>query len=235
MRNLLMILVLANVLYFMWAKFSPEPVEPGVILIDESKLAPPLDVTEVSSNSDRTEGEGDTSVGAVLGSGTTSNLVAVVGKRSCITVGPFRSSTDAADIRSNLSAQDLVASVRATQANLFVAHWVLISDIDDKAAGDQMVAKLHDGGMGDAYLTHDEEEGFRISLGLFGEIDGAEKTELQAKSLGLAAEVKPRFTEATVSYVDVALPPGTGASAIIEEYGEDKVLLRGDAACPRTD
>jgi hypothetical protein len=32
--------------------------------------------------------------------------------------------------------------------------------------------------------------------------------------------------------VDIALPPGRGAGAMIERFGEDKVLLRAQATCP---
>jgi hypothetical protein len=35
-------------------------------------------------------------------------------------------------------------------------------------------------------------------------------------------------------YVDIALPPGRGAGAMIEQYGEDRVLLRDRASCPNS-
>ena len=99
-----------------------------------------------------------------------------------------------------------------------------------------MLIKLREGGLGDAYLVEDEDTGgYKISLGLFGEMTGAEKIELQAKSLGLPADITPRMREATVFFVDIGLPPGRGAGAIIEKYGEDKVMLRDRATCPRGD
>jgi len=80
----------------------------------------------------------------------------------------------------------------------------------------------------------DDENGkFKISLGLFGEMNRAEKVELQAKSLNLPADITPRMRDATVYYVDVGLPPGRGAGAMIEKYGEQRVLLREKASCPR--
>jgi len=41
------------------------------------------------------------------------------------------------------------------------------------------------------------------------------------------------MNEGTVYFVDIALPPGRGAGAIIEQYGEDKVKLRDTATCPQ--
>jgi len=78
-----------------------------------------------------------------------------------------------------------------------------------------------------------EEEGLKISLGLFGEMPRAERIELQAKSLGLPADISARTRDATVIFVDVGLPPGRGAGNIIEQFGEERVLLRDAATCPR--
>ena len=38
--------------------------------------------------------------------------------------------------------------------------------------------------------------------------------------------------DATIFFVDVGLPPGRGAGDMIEQYGEDMVLLRDQATCP---
>ena len=69
--------------------------------------------------------------------------------------------------------------------------------------------------------------------GLFGNVERAEKVELQAKSLGLPADITPKTREGTMFFVDIGLPPGKGAGAMMEKYGESKVLLRDSAACPQ--
>ena len=88
MKNILLMLLLANILYLMWGVLNNEESQPGVVFVEESDLGPPLDVT--------TGRDSDTvaSVGAVLGSGEPSALQAVVG-RSCVTIGPFKEDTDA--------------------------------------------------------------------------------------------------------------------------------------------
>jgi hypothetical protein len=68
MKNLLLLLLLANILYFLWGWFAKEPSQPGVAIVDESELGPPLEVT-----ADRSA-EAVASVGAVLGSGEPSDL-----------------------------------------------------------------------------------------------------------------------------------------------------------------
>ena len=50
--------------------------------------------------------------------------------------------------------------------------------------------------------------------------------------MDLPADISPRTREGTIFFVDIALPPGRGAGAIVEKYGEDMVALRDEATCP---
>jgi len=227
MRNLLLLLLLANVLYYMWGRFVDNPDESGVVVVSESELGPPLNVSSM------VVAEAATSVGAVLGSGKPSDLAALVG-RSCVTIGPFKTNTDADGALAEYESEGMRASVRTTQGQVFVGHWVQIRNIPDRDAGNVMLDKLKAGGLGDAYLVPTEEEGLKISLGLFGEMSRAERIELQAKSLDLQADITPRMRDATVFYLDIGLPPGKGAGAMIEKYGEERVMLRDQATCPRS-
>jgi len=227
MKNLLFILLLANILYFVWGMVAEDSAEPGIAVVSESDLGPPLDVT---TNRDA---EAAASVGAVLGSGEPSALAAVVG-RSCVTVGPFKASADADTALTQYTGEGMRASLRSAQGQIFVGHWVMIRDVADRETGNEILQKLKQGGLSDAYLVPNEEGGLNVSLGLFGELDRAEKVELQAKSLDLPADITPRTREGSVFFIDIGLPPGKGAGAIVEKYGEDKVLLRDAATCPQS-
>ena len=241
MRNLLLALLLANILYFMWGRFVEQPPESGVAVVSESALGPPLQmaVAKVSEMASAvTGGSAEPNVEDVVADADNpieipkiKEFIAQVG-RSCVTVGPFRKSADASGALAQFESDDMDAALRSTQAEVFVGHWVQIRNIDTRASGNEMIKQLHDAGLGDAYLVVTEDEGMKISLGLFGEMAGAEKVELQAKSLGLPADITPRMQDAMVTFVDVGLPPGRGAGAIVERYGEDRVLLRSKATCP---
>ena len=226
MKNILLILLLANILYFMWGMLTTEESEPGVAFVEESDLGPPLDVT-VGRDADAVA-----SVGAVLGSGEPSALQAVVG-RSCVTIGPFKKSEDADSAELEYANEGMKAVLRATRGQIFVGHWVQIRNIADEAEAKTVLAKLSSGGLSDAYLVRTDDEGLKISLGLFGDVERAEKIELEARSLDLPAEISPRTRPGDVFFVDIGLPPGKGAGAIIEKYGQDRVLLRGAATCPQ--
>ena len=41
MRNLLLLLLLANILYFVWGTFVGNNSEPGVAIVTEAELGPP--------------------------------------------------------------------------------------------------------------------------------------------------------------------------------------------------
>ncbi len=225
MKNLLLLLILANILYFLWGMVREDELQPGVAIVEEDDLGPALEVF-----ADR---DGDTiaSVGAVLGSGDPSDLEAVVG-RSCVTIGPFRVSGDADTAALEYTNQGMRAAIRSEQGQIFVGHWVQIRDVPDVATANDMLEKLQAGGLTDSYLVSTDDEGLKISLGLFGEEDRAEKVELQARSMDLPADITPRMREGTVFFVDIGLPPGKGAGAIVEKYGEDRVALRDAATCP---
>lgn len=83
MKNLLLLLLLANILYFLWGLFHQDQPESGIAIIREADLGPTMDVTA------RRDSVDVASVGAALGAGTASDLRAVVG-RSCVTIGPFK-------------------------------------------------------------------------------------------------------------------------------------------------
>ncbi len=227
MKNLLLILLLANILYFVWVMFADNGSEPGIAIVSEADLGPPLDVT---ANRDA---EAAASVGAVLGSGEPSDLAALVG-RACVTLGPFRSSEDADRANTEYAGEGMRTALRSGQGQIFVGHSVQVQDVPTRTEGRDMLGRLHEGGLSDAFLVGNEEDGLSISLGIFGNQSNAERVELQAKSIGFDVSVSPMTRDAPVFFVDIGLPPGKGAGAIVDKYGEERVLLREAATCPQT-
>ena len=70
MKNLVLLLLLANILYFVWGKLSVTPHEPGVEIVTESALGPGMAVTANRGV------DAVASVGEILGSGSPSELAA---------------------------------------------------------------------------------------------------------------------------------------------------------------
>ncbi|HZD54234.1 MAG TPA: SPOR domain-containing protein [Woeseiaceae bacterium] len=222
MRNLLLLLLLANILYFIWETTTEEPPEEGVEIIDASGIGPPLPLV----NNHRQAAL------ASVGEAAESGSLLVNLSSACVSIGPFANSAEAERVLADYRNEGMRGKVRSTQGQLFVGHWVQITDVPSRDVGNEMLKRLVAAGLNDAYLISTEEEGLKISLGLFDDRERAERVELQAESLDLPAVITPRTRDAIVFFVDLGLLPGRGASAMIERFGEDKVLLREKATCP---
>ena len=225
MKNLLLLLILANILYLMWGMFATEDAQPGVVIVEETDLGPSLDVTAAQDTGSIA------SVGAVLGSGDPSDLEALVG-RSCVTVGPFWDRDDADTAALEYGNEGMRTKVRAGQAEKFLGHSVQVANVESRDAGRQIVRQLEEQGLENPFIVGNDEVGFAIALGIFTEAVNAEKVELQARSVGFDVEITPMIRDTDAFWVDVALPPGRGAGAIVEKHGEDLVALRDAATCP---
>ena len=225
MKNLLLILLLANILYFMWGYFVDAESEPGVAVVAESDLGPPLDVS-VGWDSDSI-----VSVGAVLGSEESSALEALFAN-SCVTIGPFKENANADSVVLEYADEGMKSVLRPVRVQVFVGHWVRIRNIEDETVAAAVLQKLKDDGLNDVYLDRSDPTNLKISLGVFGAEARAEKIELQAHSLNLPAEIIPSSKERDVFFVDIELPPGKDAGAMIEKHGQERVLTREAAICP---
>lgn len=226
MKNLLLLLVLANVLYLMWGMFTPEEPQSGIAVVREGDLGPPLQVTAGQDS------ESVASVGAVLGSGEPSDLEAVVG-RSCVTIGPFKVSGDADSAVLEYRNEDMRTALRSEQGQIFVGHSVQVQNVASREEGRGILKILGEQGLGDAFIVGNDEDGYAIALGIFGNAGNAEKVELQARSAGFEVSTTPKMRTDQIYFVDIGLPPGKGAGAIVERFGEERVALREAATCPR--
>jgi hypothetical protein len=143
MKNLLLILLLANVLYWLWGLQSNDELEPGVAIVAEADLGPPLDVRA------RSDSEAVASVGAVLGSGEPSALQAVVG-RSCVSIGPFTNKSDADSAVLEYSNKGMRTALRSEIGARFIGHWVQIRNVANDTTARKMLKTLAEGGLLDA-------------------------------------------------------------------------------------
>ena len=168
MKNLLLLLLLANILYFVWGMFDKDPDEPGIAIVEESELGPPL---AVSPNRDAVAA---VSVGAVLGSGEPSDLAAVVGQ-SCVTIGPFKANADADAALIQYAGEGMRTSLRSAHGQIFIGHWVQIRNIADRSTGNNMLEKLKEGVLAYAFLVATDANGLNISLGWFCTLERAGK------------------------------------------------------------
>lgn len=225
MKNLLLLLVLANILYFVWGFLAEEKQLPGTEIVPASGEGPTLAIIPARAGGEKTEAGAESGYSKIL------DLESLTGP-ACVTLGPFKELAEAESAAEPNTNSGIQTRIRSVEAEIFVGHWVQIRNVTDDATADNMLKTLSEGGLNEAYLVRTDDEGLKISLGLFSDMDRAEKTELKARGLGLPADISPRMAERIVHFVDMRLPSGRGAGAIVEEYGEELVLLRDGATCP---
>lgn len=230
MRNLFLMLLTANVLFFAWQHFVYQP-DAGVTLVDTDDLG-----ERVPLVSDDAAGTPQSDVVAVdtMPEQPAKTLPAAIG-RACISVGPFSKVDEADSELASLLNQGYNVAERAAQGSVFQGHWVYVDNIASRKQARALLKKLQDGGIKEAILMADAPGEDIISLGMFSALSGAERIELQAKSLGVEARMVERRKEATVFWLDIKLQEGQAGSALVDSYGGDKVRLGASATCPASD
>ena len=224
MKNILMLLVLANVFYYIWGRYIEDRVETGVVVVETSQLGPLLQLSQPAD-------EAGSGFNTLSVTSSESNLEAAVG-RSCASLGPFKTNSEADVALSEYLSYGMQVSLRKAEVQIFMGHWVQIRDIEDEQTGNQVVGRLQSSGIREAYLVTTEEQGLKVSLGLFEERSRAERIKKQASLMEFVADISPRMRDTVVYFVDIGLPPGHSASTLIRKYGNDMVLLRSQATCP---
>jgi hypothetical protein len=230
MRNLFLVLVLANLAFAAWQSwFSPEAVTtraldgdvPSIMLArefpvaaDEIVPAPvvpeelrPLDedaaapvVNDAPEPSTVTPARPADAPAAAPGD------AAVV--TTCVSVGPFRELSQAAAAAATLRDGGFDPVQRAGEGDIWVGYWVYIAAIPTVAEAEKILARLGDSGITDAYVIPNSDSGNLVSLGVFTEIGRAGNRLAAVRKLGYEATISDRTRRATVYWVDVLIAAG---------------------------
>ncbi len=237
MKNLVLLLLLANIIFFAWNRWVADPVSDGATHFRETDLGPTLELVPRDASAPPAETAPDATDPASPGSaGETASarqaVAAIVG-RPCVSIGPFDSNDAGKDAVGRLATMGNEATLRASQGEVFLGHWVQIRNIPTRAETERQLQVLRDNGIKDAYPVPEDDGERTISLGLFSELPRAERLELQAKSLGLDAEIVPHTREATVFWADTRLAPGQDVRALEQVFGEGTASVGDRAGCPR--
>lgn len=207
MRNLFLVLLFANLVYFFWARWVSTPtVETGVILHKEADLVP---LAELAPR------RPDAPAAPV-----------------CLSVGPFEDQAAAEIALVNLTDADVDAALRTAAGQVFIGHWVQVVNIDDRAQANRELKKLKDGGIAEAYIVGDAASGFGISLGLFSELPRAERVLEQAQALGASANITDRTRDGDVHWLDVKTADPTRLAELLGDNATPERVVYDGAVCP---
>ncbi|MEM8984330.1 MAG: SPOR domain-containing protein [Pseudomonadota bacterium] len=178
MRNFVLLLVLANVVFFLYAQYVEQPsVDTGIVLRTEAELTPEAELYEPPPEP----------------------------VPACYRLGYF-DSTDAAEaaIRSIDGLPDNWQVAEATQS-IFVGFWVQVVNLRTESEARTYQTRLQNGGVEESYRTGDANEGYTLSLGLFSERDRAERVLKQATDLNVPATIIERYRPEPGAVVTIEL------------------------------
>jgi hypothetical protein len=228
-------LALSNVGYFLWAHGIARSHEtasglPAVATLKLASEVPASARAAATAASSIAESSGDNATAPghdpdTAGPSTTATR--------CVTVGPFRDVSEASRAASTLRGGGYDPRQRVVDGEVWAGVWVYIPLPPNRAASDQLTAKLKAAGIDDALEMPGPTEGSVMSLGLFSEQKRAQARVAQAQALGLNPGIADRKRTGNVYWIDIDLKPSDDSINPADLQGEAGRINRLEVkACP---
>ena len=161
MRNLVLLLVLANLLVLAWQRWIVPPPAADPLQLQAQREAELVLIKAEPPSGATPSGAG----------------------RACLRVGPFATDEQAAAAAAGLRSQGLSATARTEAGEVWVGHWVQVPDLASRAAAAEARDALVAAGVADAYVVRADGD-YKISLGVFRERTRAERVARLARGAG---------------------------------------------------
>ncbi|MEL7538882.1 MAG: SPOR domain-containing protein [Pseudomonadota bacterium] len=200
MRSFVLMLLLANVVFFLYTEFVEQPsVDTGVVVRDEAELVPLAEMIEPPPPP------------------------AEPPAPACYRIEYFET-VEAA--QSAMQAIDGIPGdwvVEEATQDVFVGYWVQVTDLRTRAEADTYQRRLQDGGVEESYRVGDDTEGYALSLGLFSERERAERVLGQAQALNVPAAIYDRTRPEPAAIVTIDLADAAALDAVVA--GNDALVV----------
>jgi hypothetical protein len=131
----------------------------------------------------------------------------------CISVGPFPNRVDVSDAAGDLSDAGFSSTQRTADGDVWLGYWVYLDAIETQALANDIVERLSEAGISEAYVIADGNNGSIVSLGVFSERTRSEQRFSEVQALGLEPVVANRFQPGEVFWLDVRARDGRSFDA----------------------
>lgn len=209
MRNLFLILLLANLLLLGWALWvDPEP---------------PLVTQSAGANELAIYGQLNPRASAGVGAGETSS--------QCVYIGPVPDGDAAQQLSATLAERGIKAEPIMRDGRVWLGHWVQVQGFTGKDQAEATRQRLLGAGLPDAYVMQDGLVTV-VSLGVFREEDRAKTVIEAARRAGITAVMKERVRNAPEYWL--VSGPTSGQQAVLRDLaiGYDRILRAESLPCP---
>ena len=224
LKALVLALILANALYFLWADEVAKPASPA------GERAAPTPTLKLASEVAPAAAAPPSEPASVAAAPAASTPAAAP---RCISIGPFLDVAEAARAAATLRGGGYQPRQRAAQGDVWAGVWVYLALPSSPAAAASMQQKLRAAGIDDALEMPGPNDAPVMSLGLFSEPKRAETRIRLARSAGFSPAVTDRKRTGDVYWVDVDLKP-QDANLNPADLGGDsgKILRLQITSCP---
>ncbi|NND58927.1 MAG: SPOR domain-containing protein [Gammaproteobacteria bacterium] len=127
---------------------------------------------------------------------------------ACMSLGPFVNLREATEATARLNDQGLQPSQRLSESQVWFGHWVHLPSLPSRDAAIAIVEDLRAKGITDIYIEPSGPFRNSISLGVFSDAAHAETRAGQIRRMGVSPQIRDRYRDSSVYWVDFDLPPG---------------------------
>lgn len=205
MRNLFLILLLANLGYFSWNRWLVSPDSSGgTAAVTDS--APTLKlVSEVRDGQQAGGGDDETRLAMAATEQGTAAAGAVASVR-CVSMGPFVELTQAAQAITVLTAEGFSPNQRLAEGEIWSGYRVQIPPLPSREAANKVLEALQEHNVSEQpYVVPGGDSRNAISLGIYSEYQRAQRRADEVRPLGFEPEVALWHRMGQVYWIDFEL------------------------------
>jgi len=211
MRHLIYLLVVVNLVFFLWHAIQG----PAVNEVERELPPLPAGVRPLVTLQEREQ--------AAIEAATAAEPPGAGMPLACQSLGPFLTAAKLQAAQDRLEAAGYPGKQRTSEMDVQIGYWVYLPAMETGEA--QAVAQLLDSQDDKEYLIGKDNV---ISLGAFKERSRAEIRLKSAREHGLDPLLEPRYRKRTVHWLDIDGPPVAGGELplIIREFPDIQLQAR---------
>ncbi|MGH8282801.1 MAG: SPOR domain-containing protein [Gammaproteobacteria bacterium] len=229
MRSVFLILVIANVVAFIWYGWLRPPTQTPV------RSTPLPHVQSLKLIAELTPGERQSlAEGAALGvppAGVSERAMNRTGGKTCLSYGPFPGVQAAQTGAERLQKDGASVTQRMVPGKVRLGYWVYLPPFSSQAEANAAAKLLKARGVQDLYVVTEAANRNAISLGVFSDVYGARAHQKKIRKMGYRPLLTERFRDAPRYWLDARGPQSSlpGASAFTDLAEGDMTI--GQSNC----
>ncbi|MBT8132337.1 MAG: hypothetical protein KJO35_08715 [Gammaproteobacteria bacterium] len=150
----------------------------------------------------------------------------------CVSLGPFLNLREATEASAKLLATGLQPSQRLSESQVWFGHWVHLPPQPSREEAVAIVEGLKTQGVTDIYIEPSGPMENSISLGVFSDRRHAETRAGRIRRLGISPQIRDRYRDSSVYWVDFAMPQGQVIDPADYQASPRRVLRIEGRSCP---